>query len=988
VTRLAFRRASSQQRSEQAQPSLKAYRVEFLGPLTEYAGTKNGKGDIKKLPSALINLKSISVNPQRKNRCSYQRLCIQPSFRMDTSKFMLPQVAEAPTVIDVLASSIKSEPKNYSAFEEWTQGSGVSEVITKLNLKSLTDRKVIASKLRWKKYFDEHPLGWWVSGLDLKTMKPHLFGQFKPETAIQLSPEDERPAKYLTRKGGYDAIALQHPEEDYWQRVIDDPSIPIALDEGTKKAGMLMTLGFVALALCGVWMGLKKGGKELVNNLALLAVQGRPITIVFDADLAFKAGVQQALMALATVLKKKGCIVSVAIIPLELESKGIDDVRVKHGEEMVKKIMADAIPYSQWLKSLEAQVSNSEAEARDTRGEKKSNKPPTPRETALPLAEEYRSRWQYDNKQKAWRVWNDKCWQKTEIGVFTSLLQTVLDAKNVPYNGIEYINNVLALLECKLRQPNWQTWDKSRYITFNNCVFDGATGKTLPHSPGTGFTSHLPYDYKPLEGDLTQPLEALQVNCPNVHKFFQTAMKGDVKKMFKLLAIINGCLRFGFFGWQMFVHLIGEPGSGKGTFARLMEKLVGKDNSQPCSLDQLKDGSTLASIMDKQLVVFGDERKPVGVDSILRLTGGDSINYREIYKPTANAHFYGLLLICSNDPIFMGNTRGLERRLCLVNFDNPIPGALRDSKIEDSFDSEIASLIAIALSLPNNEVKRAIQGKGDAEIADFKAAEWDMKVRMDSVAAFFEMELVLEEKASDTVGKLYERYKDFCDEIKKPAMSLTSFSPTLERICAELQQPVRRDPSGRHVTFYGLRRRREEDEHPTYSQKLAALAGLDTAISSTSAPLDAGLAPIPCKDLQDLQDLTSNILPELENSQQKLDATPKTAEIEEVTPSTAATPAEPLPSKALSPANTPANPPVSPAATPATKRHHKEFKVGDRVRIVERGLHHGKDGKVVAVSFGSVENDYRIALDKESHMSREVTVTVPHSQKFPILMNL
>jgi putative DNA primase/helicase len=334
----------------------------------------------------------------------------------------------------------------------------------------------------------------------------------------------------------------------------------------------------------------------------------------------------------------------------------------------------------------------------------------------------------------------------------------------------------------------------------------------------------------------------------------------------------------------------------------------------------------------------------------------------------------------------MGNTRGLERRLCLVNFDNPIPGALRDSKIEDSFDSEIASLIAIALSLSNNDVKRAIQGQGDAEIADFKAAEWEMKVRMDSVAAFFEMELVVEEKASDTVGKLYERYKDFCDEIKKPAMSLTSFSPTLERICAELQQPVRRDPSGRHVTFYGLRRRREEDEHPTYSQKLAALAGLDTAVSSTSAPVQAGLAPLPSKDLQDLQDLTSNILPESENSQQKLDATPKTAEIEEVTLSTTATPAEPLPSKASSPANTPVNPPVSPAASPATKRHHKEFKVGDRVRILDSGLHHGQGGQVIHVGFGSVENDYVIALDKESHLCRQAVVTIPHSQKFPILM--
>jgi putative DNA primase/helicase len=347
----------------------------------------------------------------------------------------------------------------------------------------------------------------------------------------------------------------------------------------------------------------------------------------------------------------------------------------------------------------------------------------------------------------------------------------------------------------------------------------------------------------------------------------------------------------------------------------------------------------------------------------------------------------------------MGNTKGLERRLCLVNFDNPIPSALRDSKVEDSFDSEIASLIAIALSLSNNDVKRAIQGTGDAEIADFKVAEWDMKVRMDSVAAFFEMELIVEEGASDTVGKLYERYKNFCDEIKKPAMSLTSFSPTLERICAELQQPVRRDPSGRHVMFYGLRRRREEDEHPTYSQKLAALAGLDTAISSTFAPLDAGLAPLPCKDLQDLQDLTSNIESESENSQQKLDATQKTAEIEEVTPSktaeleevtpsTTAGPAEPLPSKAPSPASSPANRPVSPAASPATKRHHKEFKVGDRVRILDSGLHHEKDGEVVAVSFGNVENDYVIALDKESHLSRQAIITVPHSQKFPILMKL
>jgi hypothetical protein len=105
-------------------------------------------------------------------------------------------------------------------------------------------------------------------------------------------------------------------------------------------------------------------------------------------------------------------------------------------------------------------------------------------------------------------------------------------------------------------------------------------------------------------------------------------------------------------------------------------------------------------------------------------------------------------------------------------------------------------------------------------------------------------------------------------------------------------------------------------------------------------------------------------------------------------PSTPATPANPVPATNKTPAQTPAQLPQPSRPTPAIKRHHKEFKVGDRVRILDSGLHHKKDGKVVAASFGRVENDYVIALDKESHLCRQVTLTVPHSQKFPILMKL
>jgi hypothetical protein len=120
---------------------------------------------------------------------------------------MVHQTAEKLVLIDVLDSS----PKKYSASQEWVQGSGVSEDITKLNLKPLIDRAVIAMKLGWKKYLDNLPLGWWVSGLNLRTMQLETFGQFKPNEPVKLSAKDKDAAKYLTSKGQYDAIALQHP---------------------------------------------------------------------------------------------------------------------------------------------------------------------------------------------------------------------------------------------------------------------------------------------------------------------------------------------------------------------------------------------------------------------------------------------------------------------------------------------------------------------------------------------------------------------------------------------------------------------------------------------------------------------------------------------------------------------------------------------------------------------------------------------------------
>ncbi len=254
--------------------------------------------------------------------------------------------------------------------EEWVTKSGVTEEITRLNVLSIEDPSLIASLLGWKAY--KHTPGWALYSIDLATGK-RKFAQFKPDVPVQF-PDAPKPAKYLTSKSGYDAICLDTGEEGYWQEVIKKPSIPITVPEGGKKAGALMTCGYTSVGLCGVEMGLLKGGKKLVPNLEILAVPGRRIILTFDADIAIKEEVSAALKRLGKILVKKGCTVLVAWWDIAL-GKGIDDVLVNCGEDAVHDIMDKAIPLHLWINALEKQFPKNEGETVGGKGRRKIKSP-------------------------------------------------------------------------------------------------------------------------------------------------------------------------------------------------------------------------------------------------------------------------------------------------------------------------------------------------------------------------------------------------------------------------------------------------------------------------------------------------------------------------------------------------------------------------------------------------------------------------------------
>ncbi|NQE36688.1 DUF3854 domain-containing protein [Microcoleus asticus] len=676
--------------------------------------------------------------------------------------------------------------------------------------------------------------------------------QFRPDKPWK-SREDKKAPKYRTPLGEYDAFLPQHPtDKDYWNteklaehcyHINDRPYILIT--EGIWKAIAGCCHGLPTIALMGISMGLTAKKNDLQGQRFLVAIlehyarAGFGFIIAFDADATTNPSIIWEQRKLGRQLLKFG--VPVRSITgqwepgTEGETKGMDDFIQRKGIEEFRRMLMKSISFQEWESNLDDEGQNFTA-----------SKPPTPRKLARLLAEDYGEIWKFDNETKTWRIWTGKHWERTDDGNFRTLVKTTIDARNIEYKGSSYITDVLSLLTDDLRVKHWDIWDRKRYIAFDDSVWDSLTSGILKHSPATGFTSYLPYSYKPLTGTDASAIDILRNNCPNTYRWMNTAMQGDRQKILKLLAVINGLLKFRFFDLQMFVHLIGKPGSGKGTFIRLLQKIVGRENWKGCKLKNMDDGSTMASIIDKQLVACPDERTASGVDAILSMTGGDAVSYREVYKPASDAFFYGLLIVGSNNPIFVGDTTGLDRRLCLVHFDNPLPAVLRNSRIEAAMDAEISQLIAVALNLSDSTVSERIQGVGKNQIAEFKLQEWDMKVQTNSVAAHFDDCLIVDPTASTPTGKLYEHYKNWCDSNLK-AVSHIKYPKMLSELCNDYLElsGVKWRRSGGRSWFEGLRFRTEGETSPTHSDSLSALIPqnfpTDTGCNTELNGVDTGL---------------------------------------------------------------------------------------------------------------------------------------------------
>ncbi|MEM6402202.1 MAG: DUF3854 domain-containing protein, partial [Cyanobacteria bacterium P01_D01_bin.116] len=238
-----------------------------------------------------------------------------------------------------------------------------------------------------KRYQHAELGGWWVSGLDpYNNWERMEWGRFKP-THPRIDSKGkfikyESPPKIPNRVTYFDVpdcfwdkvakrygikrynspLALRLRDKsrplNFWEWVQKHPEIPIILCEGDKKAAALLSLGFVAIALPGIWngrVGKKDFDERLHPDLMPLGQPGRKFVILFDRDKKPKTrwAVFQATIRTGKALEAVKCQCEVVTLPGP--EKGVDDfasARKMDADVLLTAIINDARSLDDYRRSF------------------------------------------------------------------------------------------------------------------------------------------------------------------------------------------------------------------------------------------------------------------------------------------------------------------------------------------------------------------------------------------------------------------------------------------------------------------------------------------------------------------------------------------------------------------------------------------------------------------------------------------------------------
>lgn len=316
---------------------------------------------------------------------------------------------------------------------------------------------------------------------------------------------------------------------------------------------------------------------------------------------------------------------------------------------------------------------------------------------------------------------------------------------------------------------------------------------TLEIEPEINFREHrstdlctycLDYPYNP------------SIHSQEWHNFLNTVTDNDDKKIC-LLQELAGYVLFPDNRLQKCAVLIGSGANGKSVFLNVLTRIFGSQNVSNVEMSSLSQDFQVIQLMNSMLNISAETRTNVaGAESKFKqITAGDEISacYKGkdyiTFRPRAK-----MFLACNEYVKSSDTTEGWTRRFCFVDFpmhfvENPNPDNPEERPIDRDIELKLTAtqqLTGIFNWVLNGYIMLRNCGYF-SEPDDQKQITEEFK-ELSNPLIEFAKELHIEKPTTNE--RLYEQYKDWCENCGHHSMARNTFSKRLGRVLKEYRKDL------------------------------------------------------------------------------------------------------------------------------------------------------------------------------------------------------
>jgi len=326
-------------------------------------------------------------------------------------------------------------------------------------------------------------------------------------------------------------------------------------------------------------------------------------------------------------------------------------------------------------------------------------------------------------------------------------------------------------------------------INFKNGIYNLHSRTLEPHSPEikTAIQINAEYDEN--------------AQCPNFLRFINESLS---EKDVLIAQELMGYMLVPETAAEKAFILYGPGRTGKSTFLKLIEFIIGKKHISNVPLQGLSDKFKTSLLFGKLANIYADlPNKALQDTGIFKtLVSGDTIVAEEKFQaPFSFSNKARLLFSCNELPAnYVDRTDGFFRRLIILPFLKQVEETKIDtallSKLQNEVDGTIQWAIKGLLRLKDNNYQFTKSDTTQKLLNEYRK-------QGNNVIWFVEEHCELSVDASEYSSKLYQHYKRTCLENNMQPISQTKFNRSLEMEYG--RNVIKTEDSNKRVIFKGIR---------------------------------------------------------------------------------------------------------------------------------------------------------------------------------------